>query len=149
MSWKYRIHIAAAAITAVLAVGCATAPKAPPAAAKEAPALRVEDRSGVEPVSLRRTVAGRMLDFRYRVIDPEKAAPLLLRGTPAYLVHHATGAKLNVPETRVGRLRQNTLRPETGRTYFILFNAAGYEVSPGDKVTVVIGEHRFENLTVQ
>jgi hypothetical protein len=115
----------------------------------EAPVLRDAERSGVEVVSLQRTGAGRMLDFRFRVVDPERAAPVLLRSTPAYLVHHATGAKLEIPETRIGRMRQNTLKPEMGRTYFMLFNAAGRGVSPGDKVTVVIGEHRFENLTVQ
>ena len=90
-----------------------------------------------------------MLDFRYRVVDPEKASPLLLRTTPAYLVHQATGAKLGIPETRVGRMRQNTLKPEKGRVYWMLFNAAGRTIAPGDKVTVVVGEHRFENLTVQ
>jgi hypothetical protein len=136
-------------IAVVLFAGCAAAPISPTAASMEAPALRVEERSGVEAVSLRRTVAGRMLDFRFRVVDPEKAAPVLLRSTPAYLVHQATGAKMEIPETRIGRMRQNTLKPEMGRTYFMLFNAAGREVSPGDKVTVVVGEHRFENLTVQ
>lgn len=135
-------------IAVALFAGCATAPKSPAAAAKEIPALRVEERSGVKAVSLRRTAAGRMLDFRFRVVDPEKASPLLLRSTPAYLVHEATGEKMGIPETKVGRMRQNTLKPETGRTYFMLFHA-GRGVTPGDKVTVVIGEHRFENLTVQ
>lgn len=100
-------------------------------------------------MSLRRTAAGRMLDFRYRVVDPVKASPLLLRGTPARLIHEATGAKLEIPETKVGRMRQSTLKPEKGRVYFMLFNAAGRDVAPGDKVTVIVGEHRFENLTVQ
>ena len=136
-------------IAMVLVSGCATTPNAPAAAAKEAPAPGVEERSGVEGVSLRRTAEGGMLDFRYRVVDPEKAAPLLLRSTPAYLIHQATGAKLEIPETRMGRMRQNTRKPEKGRVYWMLFNAAGRQVAPGDRVTVVIGEHRFENLTVQ
>jgi hypothetical protein len=136
-------------IAMALVSGCATVPNAPAAAAKEAPALGVEERSGVEVVSLRRTADGRMLDFRYRVVDPEKASPLLLRSTPAYLVHEASGAKLGIPETRVGRMRQNTLKPEKGRIYWMLFHAAGRKIAPGDKVTVVVGEHRFENLTVQ
>lgn len=136
-------------IAVVLIAGCATAQISPTAAAKVATALRGEEQSGVEAVSLRRTVAGQMLDFRFRVVDPEKAAPVLSRSTPAYLVHQATGARMEVPETKVGRMRQNTLKPEKGRTYFMLFNAAGRGVSPGDKVTVVVGEHRFENLTVQ
>jgi hypothetical protein len=136
-------------IAVVLFAGCATAQRSPSAAAKDAPPLHGEGQLGVEVVSLRRTVAGRMLDFRFRVIDPEKASVVLDRGTPAYLVHQTTGAKLEISETKMGRMRQNTMKPEKGRTYFMLFNAAGRGVSPGDKVTVVVGEHRFENLTVQ
>ena len=147
-AWK-RIGCATAGIAAFLIVGCASAPKAPPQGAMAVPSPRVEETSGVEVVSLRETAAGRMLDFRYRVVDPEKAAVVLDRGTPAYLIDGATGARMEIPETKVGRMRQNTRNPEKGRTYFMLFNTAGRRMSPGDKVTVVVGEHRFENLTVQ
>jgi hypothetical protein len=142
----------AAWIAAVLIAGCATAPTAPssPSGREQAVhAASVEDTAGVEVVSLRKTVAGRMLDFRFRVIDPEKAAPLLSRGTPAYIFDPATGEKMTVPITKVGSMRQNTRQPEKGRVYFMLFQDAGQQVKSGDKVTVVIGEHRFENLTVQ
>lgn len=145
----------AAWIAAVLIAGCATAPTAPMAPSspsgqeRAAPAASVEDTAGVEVVSLRKTAAGRMLDFRFRVIDPEKAAPLLSRGTPAYLFDPATGAKMTVPNTKIGNMRQTAQKPEKGRVYFMFFQGAGQQVKPGDKVTVVIGEHRFENLTVQ
>jgi hypothetical protein len=136
---------------AVLFAGCATAPPAPAPSGQEraVPAASVRDASGVEAVSLRKTAGGRMLDFRFRVTDPEKAAPLLLRETPAYLLDPATGAKLTVPNTKIGNLRQNTRNPEKDRVYFMFFSAAGGQIKPGDNVTVVIGEHRFENLTVQ
>ena len=113
------------------------------------PAASIEDTAGVEVVSLRKTAAGRMLDFRFRVIDPEKAAPLLSRGTPAYISDTATGAIMPVPITKIGSMRQTTRQPEEGRVYFMFFQDAGQQVKSGDKVTVVIGEHRFENLTVQ
>ena len=137
-------------VAVILAAGCASAPPKAPATAvgKESPGLRgVEERAGVEVVNVRRTAAGGMLDFRYRVVDPEKAAPLLLRRTPAYLVDQSRGVVMTIPETNWGRMRQDTMKPEMGRTYFMLFHNAG--VSAGDKVTVVIGKHRFENLTVQ
>lgn len=141
---------AAAMIAAILIAGCATSPKAPPAGGtKEIPSVTAEAKTGVEVVSLRRTAAGRMLDFRYRVVDPEKAKEILDRKTPAYMIDEATGERTGIPETKVGRMRQSTLNPEKGRVYFMLFNAAGRKVTPGDKVTVVIGKHRFENLTVQ
>ena len=147
-SRRRTISRAAALICVVLVAGCATAPKAPAAKAQDAPVPRsVEDRSGVEVVSLRPTGAGGMLDFRYRVVDPVKAAPLLLRKTPAYLIDPRTGVVMTVPQTSWGTMRQDTLKPEKGRVYFMLFHNAG--VSAGDKVTVVIGKYRFENLTVQ
>ncbi len=148
MKWQ----LPAAWIVAVLIAGCATAPTAPSPPSgqeREVPAASVEETTGVEVVSLRRTAAGRMLDFRFRVIDPEKAAPLLSRGTPAYLFDPATGAKMPVPNTKIGNMRQTTRKPEKGRIYFMFFDAAGQQVKSGDKITVVIGEHRFENLTVQ
>jgi len=147
-SWRRTIFRAAILICVVLVAGCATAPKAPADKAQDAPLPRsVEDGSGVEVVSLRQTGAGGMIDFRYRVVDPAKAAPLLLRKTPAYLVEPKTGVVMTVPQTSWGTMRQDTLKPEKGRVYFMLFHNAG--VSPGDKVTVVIGKYRFENLTVQ
>jgi hypothetical protein len=90
-----------------------------------------------------------MLDFRFRVTDPVKAAPLLSGGTPAYLIEPTTGAKMSVPNTKIGNMRQTTRKPEKGRVYFMFFDATGRHVNPGDEVTVVVGEHRFENMTVQ
>lgn len=148
MKWQ----LAAAWIVAVLIAGCATAPTAPSSSSGQERAVRaasIGESAGVEVVSLRKTVAGRMLDFRFRVIDPEKAAPLLSRGTSAYILDPATGAKMPVPNTKIGNMRQTTLKPEKGRVYFMFFDAAGQQVKSGDKVTVVIGEHRFQNLTVQ
>jgi hypothetical protein len=93
-----------------------------------------------------------MIDFRYRVTDPEKAKELLnrKRGTAAYLVHEPSGARLGVPDMpKVGALRQSTMEPEAGRVYFMIFDANQLRVAQGDKVTVVFGKYRFDNLTVQ
>lgn len=147
-SWRTGTSRAAAILAIVMAVGFAAALPASTAAARDDTGARsVEARSGIEVVSLRRTGEGAMLDFRYRVVDPVKAAPLLHRKTPAHLVDPVTGVKMAIPETNWGRMRQDTLKPEWGRVYFMLFHNAG--VAAGDRVTVVIGEHRFENLTVQ
>jgi hypothetical protein len=138
-SWKQKILRAApAAIAAVLIAGCSTTPKAHPSAITGAPSVTAAEKAGVEVVSLRRTAEGRMLDFRFRVLDPEKASPVLLRSTPAYLVDEATGATLEITETRMGKMRQNTWKPEKGRVYWMLFQTAGRRLAPGDKATVVI-----------
>jgi len=149
-SWK-RIGFAAG-FAALLASGCATAHKHPSAEGSGIPAphaSHAREDSGVEIVSLRPTLAGRLMDFRFRVVDPEKAIPVLNRQNRAYLVDETTGVRMEVPFTKVGSMRQTTPSPEKGRVYYMLFNAAGRRVSPGDKFTVVVGNHRFENLTVQ
>lgn len=150
-SWMQGLLRAAAIAAAFLVAGCATSPKVPGAAAHDAPAaaVRGEEETGVEIVGLRRTAAGHMLDLRYRVVDPDKASVVLDRGTAAYLISETTGARMEVPETRLGRMRQSTRKPEMGRVYFMLFGTAGQRVSAGDRFTAVIGAHRFEKLTVQ
>lgn len=90
-----------------------------------------------------------MLDFRYRVLDPEKAMPLFDRKIKPYLVDEATGAMFVVPEPpKVGALR-TTRKPVPDRNYFIMFANPGKFVKPGNKVTIVIGDFRAENLIVQ
>jgi len=112
--------------------------------------VRPEDEWGIKPVSIRRTSAGYMLDFRYEVVDADKAAPIMRRPMNPYLIHQATGAKLVVPTPpKVGALRQTTLAPTEGRVYFIMFGNPGGYVKAGDKVTVVIGDFRAEDLVVE
>jgi len=106
------------------------------------------EKWGIEPVSLRLTAAGQMLDFRYRVTDPKKAVPFFYARNKPALVDQASGKKLSVPVVpKVGSLRQKTVKPEVGRIYFILFGNPGV-VKDGSKVTLIVGDIRIENLTV-
>lgn len=109
----------------------------------------LKERWGVEIVSLRRTAHGHMLDFRYRVLDPKKAAALFERQTKPTLIHQPTGKVLAVPKTaKVGPLRSSDT-PKEGRTYWTFFGNAGGLVKTGDKVTVAIGDFRAPNLIVE
>jgi hypothetical protein len=111
---------------------------------------QVEASLGIESVAIRQTSAGYMLDYRYRVLDPVLAADMLDRKIKPYLLHEATGKVLAVPVTaKVGPLRQSTLKPEAGRIYFMMFGNAGNLVQVGDKVSLIIGEHKIEHLTVE
>ncbi|MGZ8441170.1 MAG: hypothetical protein ACXWXD_10405 [Candidatus Deferrimicrobiaceae bacterium] len=109
-----------------------------------------ESLAGVEVVALRLTAAGRMLDFRYRVTDPGKASALLNRKTKAHAIYLPTGETLGVPRmARVGRMKSSAVEGKKGTVYFLFLDARGQQVKSGDRVTVVIGEHRFEDLAVQ
>jgi hypothetical protein len=109
-----------------------------------------EERWGIEVLGATASGAGYMLDLRYRVLDPAKAAPLLVRDVPTRLVDEATGAVHLVPSPpTVGPLRQTTRRPEAGRIYFELFANPGGTVRPGDRVTFVLGDFTLEHVAVR
>lgn len=109
-------------------------------------------RWGVRPVAIRITAAGYFVDFRYVIVDPEKAKAVLSRSKQnreIFLLDQKTGKKFPVPVTKVGPLRSTTLSPKKGRQYTILFSNVGKSIKKGDKVSVIIGEFKAENLTVE
>ncbi|MFB3903560.1 MAG: hypothetical protein ACE15E_08910 [Acidobacteriota bacterium] len=109
----------------------------------------LRDRWGIEVVSLRLTANSHMLDFRYRVLDKEKAAPLFDRDKKPYLIHENTGKSLTVPApAKIGPLR-NSDPPKQDRIYWMFFGNAGKLIKKGDFVTVVIGDFRAEKLLVE
>ncbi len=108
----------------------------------------LQDQWGIELTALRLTAANHMVDFRYRVLDAEKASPLFKRQTKPFLIHQESGKVLAVPNTaKVGSLR-NSNKPQEGRIYWMFFGNNGV-VKNGDKVSVVIGDFRAKNLVVQ
>jgi len=101
---------------------------------------------GVEVLGVRRSTAGRMLEFRYKVIDETKASPLFVRKTKPVLLHAASGVQLNVASfAKVGPLR-TTDPPKQGRIFWMFFENPGALVKPGDRVSVVIGDFRADML---
>jgi hypothetical protein len=110
----------------------------------------IEKELGIIILGVRLTGAGYMLDFRYRVSDPEKAAPLLNQKLKPYLIDQTSGAKLLVPSLpKVGALRQRSGRSDSNWTSFILFSNPGKLVKQSGLVTVVIGNLRIEDLIVE
>ena len=128
------------------------------AAASEAMAEELtplEKEWGIKLLGIRTTAAGYVLDFRYKVLDPQKAAPLLQRQYSAnpYIVVERSGAKLGVPFTdKAGSLRSSVSSAgqiRQGRNYGALFANPGKHVKPGEKVTIVFGDFKAEHVIVQ
>jgi hypothetical protein len=109
----------------------------------------LEEKWGIKIVGIRLTASDYMLDFRYRVLNPERASDLIQKQTKPYLIHQETGKKMPVPKTRLGPLRQTGVKPIPDRNYAILFANSNKLVKPGDRVTVVIGNFKAENLVVE
>jgi hypothetical protein len=109
----------------------------------------LEERWGIRVQGLRLTAAGYMLDFRYTVVDPAKAAPLFDRKTKPLLKDERTGAVMAVPvPPKTGALR-STNDPKAGRTYFMFFANPGQFIRPYSQVTVTIGQFSVGGLTVK
>ena len=110
----------------------------------------IEGKWGINIVAIRLSAKGYMLDFRYKVVDPKKSLPIFDPKINPYIIDQASGAKCFVPSApKTGSLRQKTRNPETNRDYFILFSNPGRLVKAGNKVTLVIGDFKAENLTVE
>ena len=139
-----RVHSGLLVLAALLAAGCAATPEqaalTPPETAED-PGIRVE--------SLRLTAADYMIDLRFRVTDPERAAPFFSRRTELQLVDPASGARLAVPNTpKLDRLRQVARKDMPDRSYFVLFANPGRFLKAGSQVTLVAGDTHIAQLTV-
>ncbi|MDY0350293.1 MAG: hypothetical protein RBR09_03480 [Desulfobulbaceae bacterium] len=111
------------------------------------PALK--EQWGIEVTSLAMSAGGHMVDFRFRVLDSEKAASLFKRANKPYLIDQASGQVLAVPRTaKIGPLRSSD-PPREDRIYWMFFGTVPGLVKTGSLVTVVIGDFRAENLVVQ
>jgi hypothetical protein len=108
------------------------------------------DPWGIRVIGIRRTAADYMLDFRFRMLDPEKAAAIMDRKIKPQLIVEKNGRTLQVPvSAKIGPLRQSPKFAKVDRNYFMFFANPGREVKAGDKVTVVIGEFKAEHLIVE
>lgn len=151
--WNAVVGLAIASVATLQLIGCASAPARPTAAeAVQGAQSEVEATYGIWVESLNLSAAGSMLDFRYRVLDATKAAPLLNRKLKPYLLDEARSAKLGVPVTPVlGQIRQTSRNNvvHTDRTYFIMFGNPGKAVQSGDKVSLLLGEVKITDLVVR
>jgi hypothetical protein len=106
-------------------------------------------RWGIDELRVRSTNAGNLIRFTYRVVDAELAGALNdKRNTPAMISERAN-VVLQVPVMeKVGALRQS-MPPENGKDYWMVFSNKGNYVKPGDRVDVQIGAFRADGLMVE
>ncbi|MDE2349392.1 MAG: hypothetical protein KGL92_12900, partial [Gammaproteobacteria bacterium] len=103
---------------------------------------------GVDVTGVRLLADGWMLEFRFRVLDPRKAAPLLDVNAKPYLVDQRSGVVLSVPAMEnVGELRQHSA-PLAGRSYFVIFGNGNKIVARGNDVNVMVGRFAAQALPV-
>ena len=140
---------AAASITAAPAPAETESNTVAITATAAAPAEDLAQKWGIQLSGLFLSAGGNMVDFRYKVVDPKKAAALTKPEAKPTLLDQTSGAKLIVPDTSVGPLRQSSRPQVAGKLYFILFANTRHHVKSGDKVTISAGDFKVENLTVE
>ena len=109
----------------------------------------MENRFGVEFVSARLAAANYMINLKYKVIDPEKAAPLHNRKIDPYVVLERDGSRFAVPVTqKLGAIRSSPKFAKAGKNYFFFIGNPGGYIKSGDLITVVIGDFKLEHIAV-
>jgi hypothetical protein len=114
-------------------------------------ARELAEKWGVELLGMRLTSAGYMLDFRFRVMDADKALPLFDHRIKPHIVAERSNIKLPVPmAAKVGAFRPTNRGKniKADKTYYMIFGNPDRHVKVGEKVTVVIGDFKVEHLMV-
>ncbi len=103
-------------------------------------------RTGITVTLLGVTGGGGMIEFRYQVVDPDKASLLLHEEdrTPI-LVAEGTGETLGM----VNRPHVHKAELQLGGTYFFIMANSRNALKDGTKVSVVIGDVRLEHLVAR
>jgi hypothetical protein len=103
---------------------------------------------GIDSLGVQWAESGDVIKFIYHVVDAERAQAL---GNVKYepsLEDPKAGVKLVVPAMEnIGKLRQSVV-PENGKSYWMVFSNKGRLVKRGNHVNVVIGPFRANNLVV-
>ncbi len=135
-------------LSTLMMVGCAATGEKP-ASGNQSQYL-MENTWGIQIVGLNLSAAGYMLDFRYRLTDADKASPIMNRKIRPILIDQQSGATLTIPDTpTLGQLRQSSRQAQLGRTYFMMFANPGKFIQPGSKMTLVVGDMKLHDLTVE
>lgn len=112
---------------------------------------KLREEWGVEIIGLRLASADFMMDFRFRVLDVDKAISLFDHRIKPHVIVDRNQIKLPVPmAAKVGAFRPTNrgknIKPD--KNYYMIFGNPDRHVKAGETVTVVIGDFRVENLLV-
>ena len=103
------------------------------------------ERSGVRLIRVAVTGGGGLLDLRYQVIDPSKAAAVHEAKTPPAIIDERTGLVLD--RLLMGHAHHGQLKAAV--SYYLIFENTGNWVRRGSEVTVLLGGAQVEHVVVK
>ena len=103
-------------------------------------------RYGIDVTLIAVSAAGGLIDFRYQVVDPDKANPVIhdIDLFPK-LIEESTGATLAIRSLPHNHKKEL----EFGGSYFFLLPNANNAFHQGSRATLVIGDARLEHIAVR
>ncbi|MEZ4864699.1 MAG: hypothetical protein R3C14_25535 [Caldilineaceae bacterium] len=105
---------------------------------------RFEAATGLRVTQVMLTAPRNIVDVRYQVLDPDKVLVVHDDAQPPTIINEKTGAVLSIPT------HQHHLTPrEVGRIYRLHIINPDRIVKRGDRVSLVVGDMRLENLVVE
>jgi hypothetical protein len=102
-------------------------------------------RTGVKITQVAVTGGGGLVDLRYQVVDPDKAAAIHDKRKPPALVDEKSGVVVNqlfMDHSHSGAFT-------AGVTYYLVFNNPANWVGHGSRVTVLLGDAQVEHVVVR
>jgi hypothetical protein len=101
-------------------------------------------RYGIDVNLIGLTAAGGLVEFRYQVVDPDKADRMIHddKLLPIVVVEES-GATMLISRPH------HAAEVQLGGTYFFLFANAHDAIHAGSKVTLVLGDSRLEHIVVR
>ena len=103
------------------------------------------EETGVKVARVAVTGGGGIVDLRYRVIDPDKAALVHSPGKPPTVMDERSGRVLD--ELFMGHAHKGKFK--AGVAYYLLFVNRQGAVRPGGRVAVALGGVRLEHVLVR
>jgi hypothetical protein len=105
----------------------------------------LENTSGVRIVFVAVSGGGGLVDLRFQVVNPDKAAYVHDDTYPPAVIDQSTG--LVVDELLMGHFHASQYNP--GQTYYLIFENPGSLVRRGNKVSVLLGDAEVDDVIVQ
>lgn len=105
-------------------------------------------RWGIRIECMRLASSGYMLEFRYKILDGNKAQPLFDPRSRPLLRDDASGFESVVPSPPTTGSLRSTYDAKAGRTYFMFFANPSRFLKAGSTVTVTIGNFRVSGIPV-
>jgi hypothetical protein len=103
------------------------------------------DRTGVRVVMVAITGGGGLLDLRYQVVDPDKAAAVHDAETPPVIIDEDTGLVIN--SLLMGHAHTGGFK--AGVTYYLIFENPGNLIERGTTVSILLGDAQLEHIAVR